>query len=225
MHSVAMPTASAAMMTRARSTRDWRPPLMTCAGAPSSFTRAVRRVGSRLPGTSTVTPPPEVSTTMASSPAGRTRIWARPPPRTAFAVPAALPPDTVMSDVSAMPPKADPSAKRATSRDATSSEAAALMTALAMTVGTKGPGATARPSSSTTTTSSGRPNPEPPYCSGRCRPSQPSSAMSSQNEGRDSTSDSSRSRAAPRESCLARKSEAVCPRARWSSLIAIDMSK
>ena len=57
------------------------------------------------------------------------------------------------------------------------------MTALAITVGTKGPGVSARPSSSTTTTSSGRPKPEPPYCSGRCRPSQPRSAMSPQNEG------------------------------------------
>ncbi len=117
MHSVAMPTASAAMMSRARSTKIWRPPVMTCADAPSSFRRAVRRVGSRLPGTSTVTPPPEVSTTMASSPAGRTRTWARPPPRTAFAIPVALPPDTVMSDVSAIPPKADPSARPGRSCD------------------------------------------------------------------------------------------------------------
>ena len=55
-HSVAMPTASAAVMRRARSTRTRRPPGITSAGAPDSTTRALRRVGSRLSGTSTVTP-------------------------------------------------------------------------------------------------------------------------------------------------------------------------
>ena len=74
-----------------------RPPGMISAGAPSSVTRAERRVGSRLTGTSTVTPPAATSTTMASSPAGSTRTWARPPPRTAGAVPAARPSRTVMS--------------------------------------------------------------------------------------------------------------------------------
>ena len=225
MHSAAIPVASAATTSRARSTSTCRPPGMTCAGAPSSVTRAVRRVGSRLPGTSTVTPAPEVSTTMASSPAGRTSMLARPPPRTADAVPAAVPPDTVMSDVSAMPAHTDPSARPGSSRAASSSGAAALITALAITVGTKGPGATARPSSSTTTTSSGKPNPEPPLSSGRCRPSQPREARSPQNVGSSSISASSRPRAAPRASRLARKSEAVCPRARWSSVIAIDISK
>ena len=52
--------------------------------------------------------------------------------------------------------------------------AVAAMTALAITVGTKGPGATARPSSSTTITSSGRPKPDPPRSSGMWRPSQSS---------------------------------------------------
>ena len=69
-----------------------------------------------------------------------------------------------------MPPQTDPSASPGSSRAASSSEPTASITALAITVGTKGPGATARPSSSTTTTSSGRPKPEPPRASGRCRP-------------------------------------------------------
>ena len=82
---------------------------------------------------------------------------ARPPPKTAGAVPAALPPVTVMSDPSAMPPRAEPSARPGSSRAASSSGAAVFNTALAITVGTKGPGAMARPSSSTTTMSSGSP--------------------------------------------------------------------
>ncbi len=150
---------------------------------------------------------------------------ARPPPRTPGAVPAALPPVTVMSEVSAMPPSAEPSARPGSRRAASSSGAAFWSTALAMTVGTKGPGAMARPSSSTTTTSSGSPKPDPPLFSGRWRPSQPNSARSLQNAGRLSCSASSRDRAAPRASRLARKSEAVCPRARWSSVMAIGMAK
>ena len=43
--------------------------------------------------------------------------------------------------------------------------------------------------------------------------------------GRASSFASSRARAAPRASRLARKSEAVCPRARWSSVRAIGMAK
>ncbi len=224
MHSVATPAASAATMSRARSTRMRRPPGRTSAGAPSSVTRAERRVGSRLSGVSTVTPPAATSTTMASSPAGSTRIWARPPPRTAGAEPAALPPLTEMSDVRPTPARTEPSARPGTRRRFTSSSPEPSMTALAITVGTNGPGVTARPSSSTTTTSSGSPKPEPPTSSGRCSPSHPSSAMSPQNGGSVSRSASSRARAAPRESCLARKSEAVWPRARWSSVMAIDMA-
>ena len=61
-------------------------------GAPSSVTRALRRVGSRLAGTSTVTPPAATSTTTASSPAGRTSTWARPPPSDGRRRPGARPP-------------------------------------------------------------------------------------------------------------------------------------
>ncbi len=49
-HSRARPTASADRITRARSTSTRRAPGSTVAGAPSSVTRAVRRVGSRFVG-------------------------------------------------------------------------------------------------------------------------------------------------------------------------------
>ena len=65
-----------------------------------------------------------------------------------------------MSELSAMPPKADPSAKPGTKREATSSEAAVLATALGDDRGHEGswrePHRCA--SSPTTTTSSGEPN-------------------------------------------------------------------
>ena len=62
--------------------------------------------------------------------------------------------------------------------------------------------------------------------SGRCRPSQPSVGEVAP-EGRAAPRSRPRAgaRAAPRESCLARKSEAVCPRARWSSVMAIGMAE
>ena len=66
-------------------------------------------------------------------------------------------PRTSTSPPSATAPAASPSARPGSSRAASSSGAAATSTALAMTVGTNGPGAMARPSSSTTTSSSGRP--------------------------------------------------------------------
>ena len=54
-------------------------------------------------------------------------------------------------------PVTEPSAMPGRRRAWVSASAAAAITALATTVGTKGPGAIARPSSSTTTTSSGIP--------------------------------------------------------------------
>ncbi len=223
-HSVARPAASAPTISRARSSSAWRPPTSTSTGAPSSVTRALRRVGSRLSGLSIRTPGASAATTTASSPAARTSRWAWPPPSTADAVPSAFPSCTTISDANPMPPKREPSASPGTRRAATSPGAAASIAALAITVGTKGPGASARPSSSTTTTSSGSPNPDPPSDSGRWRPSQPSSTRSSQNFGSSSVSASSRARAAPRASCLDRKSDAVRARARWSSVMAIGMA-
>ena len=99
------------------------------------------------------------------------------------------------------------------------------MTALAITVGTNGPGATARPISSTTTTSSGSPKPEPPYSSGRCSPSQPSRPSSPQKAGSSSVSASSRARAAARAPCLVEEVGDGLASARWSSVMAIDMAK
>ena len=126
---------------------------------------------------------------MASSPAGRTRIWARPPPRTAGAVPAAVPPDTVMSEASATPPKTDPSASPGSRAAAAARRGRSGVEHGAGDHGRhEGPRREGAPSSSTTTTSSGRPKPEPPCASGRCRPSQPSSAMSPQKAGSSSVS-------------------------------------
>ena len=51
-----MPVASAATISRARSSSARRPPASTSTGAPSSTTRAQRRVGSRLSGRSIRTP-------------------------------------------------------------------------------------------------------------------------------------------------------------------------
>ena len=87
MHSRARPTASAARITRARSTSVRRAPGSTVAGAPSRVTRAVRRVGSMLGGVSTVTPPrrPRPRPRRRRPPPGAAA--ARPPPSTAPAEP------------------------------------------------------------------------------------------------------------------------------------------
>ena len=77
-------------ITRSRSTSVRAAPGSTVAGAPSSVTRAERRVGSRLLGTSTVTPSP-TSTTATSSPTATSSTWASPPPSTAPALPEAVP--------------------------------------------------------------------------------------------------------------------------------------
>ena len=89
----------------------------------------------------------------------------------------------------------------------------------------EGPGVTARPSSSTTTTSSGSPYPDPPDRLGEVQP-QPAELGQVTPERRQlPPSGLEEGPAAPRESCLARKSEAVWPRARWSSVMAIGMAK
>ena len=222
MHSRARPTASAARITRARSTSVRRAPGSTVAGAPSRVTRAVRRVGSMLGGVSTETPSP-ISTTATSSPAATRSSCARPPPRTAPADPVAVSPSTVTAPPRATAPATEPSARPGRWVLAISPPTAASV-ALAITVGTNGPGATARPSASTTTTSSSRPYPDPPCSSGTCSPSQPNPTRSSQNGGRASSGASSSARAAPRASRRVRKSEAVPARARWSSVMAIDMA-
>ena len=197
---------------------------MTSAAAPSSVTREARRVGSRLRGVSVDTPDAQ-STTATSSPAGTSSTFARAPDTTTPADPDTRPSRTSTSPSSATAPTVEPSARPGSSRSCNAAGPAAAITALAITVGTNGPGATARPSRSTTTTSSGRPKPDPPYASGRCRPSQPSSAASGQNAGRASVSASSSARAAPRALCFTRKSATVSASARWSSVMAIDIGE
>ena len=218
-----MPAASAERSSRPRSRSCAPAPASTRAAAPSRSTCADRRVGSRLRGTVTVTPASAASTIRTSSPLASNSRSASPPPSTSRAWPWAVPSRTSTSLLSAIPAVRDPSARPGSSSDARSSSATAWSTALATTVGTNGPGATARPSSSTTTTSSSMPALLPPWRSSTCSPSQPRSARSDQNVGCASSGASSRARAAPRASRLRRKSEAVSARARWSPVMAMDM--
>ena len=133
-----------------------RAPGRTSTGAPSRVSRELRRVGSRLGGVVTDTPDALVSTTSTSSPAGSRTTLANPPPSTT-AEPDAVEPLSCTSARTAMPPNEDPPARPGSSFACSSADPAAARTADAITVGVKGPGATARPNSSTTTTSSGKP--------------------------------------------------------------------
>src|SRR6266567_1909667 len=130
-----------------------------------------------------------------------------------------------MSPPSATAPRSEPSARPGSSVACASAGPIAASTALAVTVGMNGPGATARPISSATTTSSGRPKPDPPCSSGRCSPSQPSPPSSLQNSGSCSESASSSARLAARAPRALRKSETVFASSRCSSAMAIDMDK
>ena len=217
----ATPVASAANSSRDRSVSTLRAPGSTVAGAPVRVTRAIRLAGSRLAGISVLTPPPAVSTTSTSSPWATSSTSARCP---LAAIPA-LPVPSVTSPRSATAPIAEPLARPGRSRACRSGGPAAAITALAITVGTNGPGATARPNCSTTITSSDRPKPDPPYSSGRCSPSQPSLPTSPQKSGSPSVLASSRFLAAARAPRAARNSETVWASALWSSEIAIGMTK
>ena len=156
-HSRATPIASAEKIVRAMSTSTWRAPGSTSAAAPSKLTLPARRVGSRFGGDSTVTPPAATSTTATSSPTATNRTSASPAPITAPAEPCTAPSRSSASPPRATAARVEPSARPGSSLAASSSGAAATSTALATTVGTKAPGATARPSCSTTTTSSSSP--------------------------------------------------------------------
>ncbi len=100
-------------------------------------------------------------------------------------------------------------------------------TAAAQIVGSIGPGAIVRPSSSSTTACSANPWPWPPAASGTASPSHPSPASSSQNGGGAGTSRSSAAwasiatRATAGVQRFAVKRRAVSSSARWSSLIAM----
>ena len=217
----ATPVASAANSSRARSVSTPRAPGSTAAGAPVRVTRAIRLVGSRLAGTSVLTPPAAVSTTSTSSPWATSSTSARCP---LTAIPA-FPVPSATSPPSATVPIAPPLARPGSSRACRSGGPAAAITALAITVGTNGPGATARPNCSATITSSGRPKPDPPYSSGRCSPSQPSLPSSPQKSGSPSVLASSRFLAVPRAPRAPRNSDTVWASALWSSEMAIDMTK
>lgn len=161
-------------------------------------TRPDRRVGSKFSGTSTETPARSHSSTSTSSPAAISSSSARPAPNTIPASPFATPLATCTWPSNPTPAVTVPSIRPGSIRDFCSAAPSLAITADAITVGTKGPGATARPSSSITTTSSGSPKPEPPYSSSTCRPSQPNSTRFCQNPGRGSSAASSSDRAAQR---------------------------
>ena len=231
--SAATPAASAASTALATSVSRPRAPGSTVAGAASRLTRAAGRLGSRFFGTSACTPPADFSITSTSSPAGTSSTSARWPLSTTPAGPVAVPPAgppagpsaTATSPPSAAAPITLPSASPGSSRLRRSSGAAAASTALAITVGTNGPGARCRPICSATTSVSASPKPEPPSSSGTCSPSRPRPLSSAQKAGSCSVPPSSRLRAAARDWCLVSRPATVCARARCSSLMAIDMDK
>ena len=173
-------------------------------------------------GSSSRTPGPPRSTRRTSSPATTTTSRANPPPSTTPPGPLARPSS---STVSPSPnPKAAgqvPSHRRGNQRSCCPAVPDAASTAEVITVGTNGPGATARPMASATTTSSGSPYPDPPTASGRCSPSQPMSTSRSQNGGMRSSAASSRARLAVRAPTDARSAVATPSSSRCSSLIAV----
>ena len=226
-HSCAPPAASAAVRSQVRSRAVPADPRSTCSGStrtPVNVTLPSRRVGSRQGGAPTSTPAASRSTTTMSSSARIRRCCASPAPGTSPASP-----DTTPSEVRVAEPASptaaacDPSASAGRKRARCPSSPAVAISADAMTVGRNGPGAMLRPSSSSTTTSSGSPYPDPPCSSGRCSPSQPSSAISRQNGGRVSSGASSRARAAARALFPSRNARATSASSRCASVIAIAM--
>ena len=122
-----------------------------------SRTRPDRLVGSKFSGTSTDTPARSRSSTSTSSPAAISSSSASPAPKTTPASPSASPSlicTWVSRPIAAV---TVPSISPGNSRVFWSAVPSLAITDDAITVGTNGPGATARPSSSTTTTSSGSP--------------------------------------------------------------------
>ena len=97
----------------------------------------------------------------------------------------------------------------------------ATSTAAAQAVGSIGPGATARPSSSSTTASSMVPKPSPPSASATARPSHPSFASSAQKGGRPPVPSSIAALATAGEHRSAVKRRTVSSRARWSGPMAM----
>src|SRR5438067_4702828 len=221
----ATPTASADSSSRARSRRAGRAPASTVAAAPDSVTRAERRLGSRLGGTLTSAPPAARSMTTTSSPAGASSTSATAPPSATSTVPLTLP--SLRSSVlwSATAAVREPSARPGRNVFFAASLSQPLSTAVAIAVGTNGPGVIARPSSSTATTRSSSPPPEPPYSSGTCSPGSPSPARSDHSAGRSSVGASSSAREAAPASRRVSSWETESARARCSSVMAIDMGE
>ena len=217
------PTASADRITRGRSTSVRAAPGRTVAGAPSRVTRAERRVGSRLGGT---------STSRRRRPRRRRRR--RPRPRAARGRAAA--------EHRAGGAGGGAAGDRDVAAEGDGAERGA--------VGEAGEPAapwwrrrrprrwrrwrwrSARTAPGPRRGRGPRPRRRAPRCRSRSRraprggggPASPRPVSAFQKEGSSSVGASRRARAAPRASCLARKSAAVSARARWSSVMAIDMA-
>src|SRR5215207_7381665 len=191
--STARPTTAAVAgpgspRTRSRQTR-----------TPSSATRASGRLGSsastgsrrasargttNAPTPSSPLVPGVRATTAISSAAGASTTVSFVPSSTkpspsGVAVVATCPTSTLpLASTSASVPVRSPAAIPLRKRSCCSGDPASATTgANCVTVGTNGPGASTRPSSSTTTASSTSPIPSPPACSGIVRAGQPSSTI------------------------------------------------
>ncbi len=206
------PTASAAPSVRARARARRAAPTSTSASrtpTDDTVTAADRRDGSRSFVPASVTPSISGCTATTSSPARRSSSSAAAPPRTIPASPSSTPSLRVSEPPRPTAATRLPSPSAGRKQAHCSSLPHCATTAEASTVGRNGPGATWRPSSSSTEISSLSPAPAPPYSSGRWMPSQPSSAISFQYEGRGSVSASSRARFAASASCVVSTSRTV----------------
>ncbi len=191
--------------------------------ADDTVTVAERRDGSRSWGLPSVTPSVSRGSATRSSPARSSNRSAPAPPRTIPPSPSSTPPVRVSEPPRPSAPVALPSARLGRRRARCASLPHCATTAEASTVGRKGPGATWRPSSSSTTTSSLSEAPAPPCSSGRWMPSQPRSAISFQKEGRGAASASSSARLAARDPWVVSTPRTVAPSSWCSSVMAIGM--
>ena len=138
----ATPEASAANNVRARARASPNAPATTPAGAASTWTRALGLDGSTLCGLTMLTPGAEASNRTRSSPHRSTSRSATAPPRTTPASPPALPPLRASSPARPTAAVTEPSVKPGSHRACCSGVPARATIADAITVGTKGPGAT-----------------------------------------------------------------------------------
>ncbi len=237
-HHCATPTSSAAASAAVRSSTasPVTPSRQASASTrrPSTSTSATRRVASTLVSSRRVTRESarSIATQRTSSPTrhGATSRSARCAPTTGRTTPwmVRLPVASSPSRPHPGPPPTAPTVSPPASPGSSRFRAASLVdratTAAARTDGSAGPGAIARPSSSTTTATSGIPNPDPPCATSTCRPSQPCAASSPQNTGSSSVSASRSARGAAGVQWRSIHPRTDSWSARWSSVIPIGIA-